>query len=183
MKLAKHVILVSGALAVAVVPALSERGHDAVSASRAFSIDGRRFLVQEAAGDVCSLVERELARRGIDTHGLSEHLASAVESRAVEPLREEQGVGAESAPPGGLESEHALRLETATGLVEIFFGHVAGTDKDIPRRFRSIGWECTETGTQGTPGMIAQLTTRKEASFVFLDKNQGRFLAIRRPVR
>ncbi len=183
MKVAKYVIPAVGAVALVVGQALSDRGSGAVSGSRAFSIDARRFIVQDAGDSSGSFVERELARMGIDTHDFSKRLASTPESRTVEPLREEPGGRDDSAHTGGLEPEHVLRLETPTGPVEISFGHVARGKKDFLRRLRSSGWECTETDAHGIPGTIAQLTTRKESSFVILEKTEGRFLAIRRPLR
>ena len=183
MKLVKCLILVLVVLALVVSRALSDRSGETVSGTRAFAIDGRRFLVEDPAADGLPLIERELAKRGIDTLRSSENLASVLDSRSVEPLREEPAEKRTPPLPRGLEQEHVLRLETATGPVEIAFGRVRCAEKDIIGRLRSSGWECRETDTHGAPGTIAQLTKGMETSFVILEKNEKRFLAIRRPVR
>lgn len=176
-------ILILAVLALVAGRALSDRNGETVSGTRAFAIDGRRFMVEDPAGDSFSLVERELAKRGIDTLRSSENLASVLDSRSVEQLREAPAEKGASPLPRGLEQEHVLRLETATGPVDIAFGRVVCAEKDIIGRLRSSGWECVESGTHGAPGAVAQLTKGKETSFVFLEKDERRFLAIRRPVR
>ncbi len=182
MRLVAGVLLVAAALAVAAGQAISDRGEP-LSVSHAFSIDGRRFVVEGPSRAGRSLVERELARQGIDVGAMPDDLGSAVGSAAVEPLREEPGDDAAPPLPGGFEAEHVLRLQSATGPFEIVFGRVARAHRDILRRLQSAGWECREVEARTTFGAIAQITGRKEASVVFLDKAEGRFLAIRRPAR
>lgn len=82
--------------------------------------------------------------------------------------------------PRGLDAEHVLRLETETGPVEIAVGRMVRTDKDLLARLRSSGWACREPAARGA---VAHLTKDREASFVVLEKDQGRFLAIRRVAR
>lgn len=183
MRAVKSLILILLVLALVVGRALSDRGRESVSATRAFAIDGRKFLVQDPNCDGISLVEQELAKRGIDTLPISTNLASTVDSRSTAPLREEPTEVRALPLPGGLEPDHILRLETMAGPVEIAFGRLVCKEKDLLGRLRSSGWKCRESGTYGAPGAIAQLTTRKEASFVLLEKNESRFLAIRRAVR
>ncbi len=183
MRRVKCLILILAILALVAGRALSDRSGETVSGTRAFAIDGRRFLVEDPDGDAFTLIERELAKRGIDTRRTSENLASVLHSRPVEQLREEPVEKGAPSLPRGLEQEHVLRLETATGPVEIAFGRVVCAEKDIIARLRSSGWDCRESDTPGVPGAVAQLTKGKETSFVFLEKDERRFLAIRRPVR
>jgi len=183
MRAVKSLILILLVLALVVGRALSYRGSESASVTRAFAIDGRRFLVEDPARDGFSLVERELAKRGIDMLPISTNLASALDTRSMAPLREEPAEVRGLPLPGGLEPDHVLRLETMAGPVDIAFGRVACKEKDLLERLRSSGWECRESGTHGAPGAIAQLTTRKEASFVLLEEDESRFLAIRRAVR
>lgn len=183
MRFVKWLALILVVLALVVGRALSDRGVEAVSGTRAFAIDGRTFLVEDPAVDGFSLVERELAKRGIDTLHSSENLASVLDAQSVEPLREEPAKKIAPPLPRGLEPDHVLSLETVTGPVEIAFGRVVCGQKDILGRLRSSGWECRESDTRGSPGAIAQLTKRKEAFFVLLERNEARFLAIRRAVR
>lgn len=183
MRILKCLVILLAVLALIVGRALSDRGADSISGTRAFAIDGRHFLAEDPAGDGPSLVERQLAMRGIDALPISQNLASALDFRSVEALREEPAEKGAAPLPRGLEPDHFLRLETVAGPVEIAFGRMVCGEKDIFGRLRSSGWECRESDTHGTSGAIAQLTTRKEASFVLLEKNERRFLAIRRPVR
>ncbi len=182
MKLAKYPLLVLGALALVAGQALSERGSDAISGTRSFSIDGRRFLVSEP-NDKHILIEGELARRGIHAPRVSDNLACVPTDHAVEALREEPPAPSTSSLPADLAPEHVLRLETASGRLEIAFGHLARSDKDALGRLRTKGWEWTKTSAGDGVGTIAHSTNGKEASFVFFDKNEGRFLAIRRAAR
>lgn len=183
MKAVKSLVLILVVLALVVGRALSDHGRESVSGTRAFAIDGRKFLVEDPARDGFPLVERELAKRGIETLPMLTNLASALDTRVVAPLREEPDKARALPLPDGLEPEHVLTLETMTGPVEIAFGRVVCTERDLLGRLRSAGWECRESGTLGAPGAIAQLTKRKDASFVLLEKDGRRFLTIRRAVR
>lgn len=183
MRHALCLVLVIAGLALVVGKALPDRGGVTVSDTREFSIDGRIFRVEDPAGDDFSLIARELSKLGIDTQPLSENLLSVLASGSVESLREEKAIKGAPALPRGLEPDHFLRLETGTGPIEIAFGRVVCGENNFLARLRSSGWECRDTDAQGTPGAVAQLTKRKETSFVLLEKNEGRFLAIRRSVR
>ncbi len=183
MRAAIGLLLVPAALAAAVGQALSGLDGEGFPSSRVFSIDGIRFSPGGPSGNSLSVVERELAKRGIDTVPVSASLRSAVDPGAVEPLREEPETIDAPPLPGGLKPEHFLRLQTATGPVELAFGHMDRARGDILRRLRADGWECKELDAHGAPGTIAQLSGRKEASVVLLEEAEGRFLSIRRPVR
>ncbi len=182
MRRAIGLLIIPAALAVATGPAMSGRG-EALSRSRAFSLDGRRFVVEGPSRNSQSLVAGELARRGIDAGKMTDDLRSATGSAPVEPLREEPMDHERPPLPCGLEAEHVLRLESAAGPVEIAFGRVGGPQGDILRRLRAAGWECREADARDASAAIARMTGRKEASIVLLDKAEGRFLAIRRAVR
>lgn len=183
MRRVGYLVIILVVLALLAGRALSDRGGEVISGTRAFAIDGTRFLVDDSANDGFSLVERELAKKGIDTHGVSKELASVLDSRSVEPLREEPAKKNALPHPRGLAPDHVLRLETPTGPVEITFGRVVCEEKNILTRLRSSGWECRDADAQGAPGAIAQITNGKETSFVLLEKNERRFLAIRRALR
>ncbi len=184
MRLKTGLLILPALLAAAAGQALSGRGAAIPApASRAFSIDGRRFMVEGPSPDGVSLVERELARRGIDADAIPAGLRAASGAATVEPLREEPGDADDLRLPGGLEAEHVLRLQSTTGPVEIALGRVDRAPENIVRQLRSAGWDCREVDAQGPPGTIARMTGRKEASIVLLDKTARRFLAIRRPAR
>jgi len=183
MRAVRFLLLVLVVVALVVGRALSDRGREPVSATRAFAIDGRKFLIGDPARDGFRLLERELAKCGIDALPISPNLASALDSRSMAPLREEPAEARAIPLPRGLEPDHILTLETTTGPVDIAFGRVSGTETDLLGQLRSAGWECRESDTHGAPGAIAQLTNRKDASLVLLEKNEKRFLAIRRAVR
>lgn len=183
MRRAGGLILILVVLVLLVGRALPDRSGEAASGTRAFAIDGRKFRVEDPAGDSTPLLERELAKSGIDTLRVSEDLASVIDSGSVEPLREEPVEESSFQLPRGLQRDHVLRLDAETGPVEIAFGRMDCAEKDIIGRLRSAGWECRESDTRGTAGTIAQITKEKEASFVLLDKDDNRFLAIRRAVR
>ncbi len=182
MRLAIGLLIIPAALAVATGPAMSGRG-EAPSGSRAFSLDGRRFVVEGPSRGSQSLVASELIRRGFDVGRMTDDLRSAIGPAPVEPLREESVDHVDPPLPCGLEAEHVLRLESTAGPVEIAFGRVGGPPGDILRRLRVAGWECRETDARDASAAVARMTGRKEASIVLLDKAEGRFLAIRRAVR
>lgn len=173
-------LLVLAILAAVVGRALSDRGSEPFSGTRKFTIDGRTFRVADPAVDSLSLLARELSERGIEIPLGSTDPFSVLDSPPVEALDEEPA--AKNAPtlPRGFETEHAMRLDTGAGPVEIAFGRVVCGEKDLLNRLRSSGWECLDPGM---PGAIAHVTKGKEASFVVLEKSERRFLAIRRAVR
>lgn len=182
MKSVKFLVPALVILLLVVGRALPDRGRS-VSGTRTFAIDGRRFLVEDPDLAGLSLIKRELETRGVDAPRGSNDLESVFDVRAVEPLREvPAGSGAPSLPPG-LQPDHNLRLETATGPVDITFGRVAGAEKEIVGRLRSSGWDCRESGRLESPGTIAEFTGKKETSVVLMDKNERRFLAFRRAVQ
>lgn len=183
MRPASYPILVLAALCLAAGQALSERGHEPATGTRAFSIDGKRFVVEETGADNRRVFERELARRGIDEPQLPRDVASVLELRTIEPLREALPAAPASLLPEGLAPDHVLRLETATGPVEVAFGRLARRDREILGRLDSRGWTCTETDAREGVRAVASRTKGKEASVVLLDRSEGRFLAIRRTVR
>lgn len=182
MKLAGSILLVIVILAVGVARALPYRGT-AGSGTRAFTIDGRRFHVEDAESVGLSLIKRELQGRGLDIPCAPDVLESVLEHRAVEQLREEPARSGAPPLPRGIEPDHAIRLETATGPIDILFGRVVSTDGDVLGRLRSSGWNCRESGPREAPGAIAHIAGQKEVSVVLLEKNERRFLAFRRAVR
>ncbi len=184
MKVATGLLLLPALLAAAAGHAISGRGEAfPAPAARAFSIDGRRFAVGCPSPDSFSLVERDLARRGIDAGAIPGGLRDAIGAATVEPLREEPGDADDIRLPGGFEAEHVLRLQSTTGPIEIAFGRVARAPENIVRQLRSAGWDCREADADGPLNTIARVTGRKEASIVLLDKTARRFLAVRRPPR
>ncbi len=184
MRVATSLLLLPALLAAAAGQALSGRREALPApASRVFSIDGRRFVVEEPSPDGSSFVERELARRGIETGAIPAGLRAAAGAATLEPLREEPGDVDNLRLPGGFEAEHVLRLQSTTGPVEIAFGRMDRAPEDIIRQLRSAGWDCRDVDAHSPPSTIARMTGRKEASIVLLDKTARRFLAIRRPAR
>ncbi|MGE5189686.1 MAG: hypothetical protein ACM3NF_06485 [Gemmatimonadota bacterium] len=167
-------------LAPVVGRALWVGGADAHSETRKFTIDGKAFRVSDPAVDGLSQLQGELERRGIDALPGSTDPLSLLDSRCPEALAEEPAEKAPAPLPRGLEADHAIRMETGTGPVEIVVGRLVGTNQDVLGRLRSSGWECRESGA---PGAIAHFTKGREASFVVLEENGRRFLAIRRPAR
>jgi hypothetical protein len=183
MKPAMYVaaILVAFAILAPVVGrALPERGGKTFSGSAEFTIDGRTFRVKDPAVDGRSLIERELAKRGIEALPVSTGPIPMLDSRPVEALDEEPAEKVAPAVPRGLEPDHVMRLETGTGPVEIVVGRMVCEEKDILGRLRTSGWECRDSGMHGA---IAHVTKDKEALFVVLEESNRRFLAIRRAVR
>ena len=174
------IALVAFAILAPVVGRALPDGCWTVPGSRAFTIDGRTFRVKDPAAYGMSLIERELARRGIGALPASTGPIHALDSRPAEALDEEPATESAPAVPRGLEPDHVLRLETGTGPVDIVVGRVACEEKELLGRLGSSGWECRDSGM---PGAIAHVTNDKEAFFVVLEKGKRRFLAIRRAAR
>lgn len=173
-------LVVFAILAPVVGRALPDSGRGTFPGSRAFTIDGRTFRVKDPAAFGMSLIERELARRGIGALPASTGPIPALDSRPAEALDEEPARKSAPAVPRGLEPDHVMRLETGAGPVDIVVGRVVCEEKDLMGRLRSSGWECRDSGI---PGAIAHVTKDKEASFVVLEKSKRRFLVIRRAAR
>lgn len=167
-------------LVLAALPAFSGHGRKPISSTKGFIIDGRRFLVEESAGDDLSLLRRELTRQGLNvslpggpsaTHPcFSDALREDIENIRPPAL---------SLPPG-FRPERTMRLETGTGAIDLSFGRIDIPGRMVRDRLSSSGWECV--AGDGIPSAYSVATREKgrETAIVFLEEKEGKFLLVRR---
>lgn len=168
------------ALAGAAVPALSVTVAPFFSSTRGFSLDGERFALERSDEGDFSLVRRELARSGIDVPPFDDDLpphpalAFAVRREGRERVRWV------TALPAGFEIRHSLVLQSAEGPVGISFGACTQRYEASRRRLAANGWTCEDLDAGAKRGCVATRSSGKENSLVFLEEEEGKFLAVRR---
>lgn len=168
--------------AAAITHARSGGGNLPESSTRAFFIDGRSFEVGTPGTGDLSLLERELKSAGLET--VPPDAIPLLLSRSIpDPLREHPPAtaGIYTALPAGFEAEHAMRMETESGPVEIAFG---GVKAGVGRAFRGLcsdGWDCGAPDPDEARPLLATKTKGGETSIVLLVEKEARFLFLRRP--
>jgi len=165
---------------LAVLPAFSGHSRKPVSSTKGFIIDGKRFLVEESAGNELAVLSRELARHGINVPLSGE--TSASHPFFADALRE---VADTISPPAlslpkGFRPERTMRLETGTGAIDISFGRIEVSGRMAQDRLSASGWECV--ARDGIPSATSIATQKKgrETAIVFLEEKEGKFLLVRR---
>lgn len=181
MKFPLLALLAIAVFAAAVTHARPGAGTLPESSTRVFSMDGRRFAVETPGPGDLSLLERELKNAGLDS--IPPDAVPSILPRPLPVLLRElpsATSGSVKALPAGLEAEHAIRMETESGPVEIAFGGVKAGAGNIHRKLCASGWECS--GTDADDGMprLATKTKGGDTSIVLLDRKEARFLFLRR---
>jgi hypothetical protein len=168
------------ASAGAAVPALSLTVAPLFSSTRGFSLDGERYVLERSGEGDFSLVRRELARSGIRVPpfeaDIPPHpaLAFALRREGRETVRWRNRL------PAGFEIRHSLVLHSPEGPVGISFGASAQRYDASRRRLAANGWTCDELEGGGKRRCLATRSSGKESTLVFLEEEEGRFLAVRR---
>ena len=177
----RHFLLAAILLPVlSALPAFSGYGRKPLSSTKGFIIDGKRFLVEESAGDDLAVLNRELTR-----HGLNVPLSgnpSASHPFFADALRE---VADTISPPAlslpkGFRPERTMRLETGTGAIDISFGRIEVSGRMAQDRLSASGWECVAPNDIPSKTSVATQKKGRETAIVFLEEKEGKFLLVRR---
>jgi hypothetical protein len=167
-------------LVLVAIPDSSVSGRKPLSSTKAFSIDGRRFFLEESAGNDLSLLRRMLLHQGLDVPLAG---APSPEHPAfTDALREEAGKVSPpplSLPPG-FRSEHTLRLESGSAPVDIASGRIEISGALARSRMSASGWECIAQDVLPSATNVSRQIKGRETLLVFLDEKEGRFLLFRR---
>ncbi|MBI5419157.1 MAG: hypothetical protein HZA60_03615 [Deltaproteobacteria bacterium] len=170
-------ILVIG---LAALPALSAQTRAKIlSSTKAFSIDGKRFLLETSAGDDLSLISRELKKQGLDIQ--FDGPPSPLDSRFVDILREngEPGPLPPLPLPHGLKAEHVMRMETSSGPIDLAFGTSDVPARTALDRLRASSWECVRADHGKGPAFMASMKKGRETFIVLLEEKERDFLFLR----
>ena len=165
---------------LAALPAFSGHGRKPLSSTKGFIIDGKRFLVEESAGNDLSLLSRELTRQGLNV--VLPGKPSATHPFFDDALREDVGnipPPAMSLPPG-FHPERTLRLESGTGPIDLAFGEIDVSGRTARNRLSASGWECVARDDIPPATSVATQKKGRETAIVFLEEKEGKFLLVRR---
>lgn len=162
------------------LPALSGKNQKKLFTTKAFTIDGQRFLLEKSAGDDISLILRELARKGFEIPLSCSSQPS--NPYLVDALRED----ARTSPmpnlhfPHGLRAEHVMHMESEAGPIALAYGVMDPRGPEIRQRLSASGWQCIEAGHGQEQVAVATLKKGRETFIVFLEEKEGKFLLAHR---
>ncbi len=169
--------LLVGALSVYALPA---RQGAAISATRAFSLNGKWYSVGKPAESE-SLLRKELSKRGIDmprsSRGPGEPAGCTVV--ALSEIPSKNRFRPPPLPPG-FRVETSVQMESGDGWIEIAHGSIP-SGKDYARKALSAaGWKFIDTEKSGRTFFLATLHKERENSIVFLEEKEGNCLLVRK---
>jgi hypothetical protein len=160
------------------LPVFPEHRQKMISSTKAFFINGKRYLIEKAAGGDMSLIHRELLRHGWDVH-------IPGNSRPGNPyfedaLREDDGA-ATSAPiaiPQGLHPEHVVQMVSDSGPVELVVGSMDARGSSARNRLPNR-WKHIESDHVINPQW--RYGKKGKETFLVFWKEKGKFLLMRKP--
>jgi hypothetical protein len=162
------------------LPAWPEKSRPVFSSTRSFTIDGKKYRVENSPGNDFSLIRKELLRQGIDPPlpDVRQEGTPFVNDAAREVS------GSTSNPsvplPHGLHAEHFLQMESETGPVALVLGTMVDASSQIRRQLSALRWECVESGSGPAPVVVATMRKGRETFIVLLEEKEGKFLLVRR---
>ncbi len=168
-------------ISILALPALPDHRQKMISSTKSFLINGKRYLLEKAAGGDVSLIRRELKSHGRDaplpgnTQPANPYFEDA--------LREDNGTTS-SAPipfPQGLHPEHVVQMVSDSGLVELAVGTMDACWPSVRNRLPESGWKRIEAAQGQEPVAVAIRKNGKETFLVFLEEKRGKFLLLRKP--
>jgi hypothetical protein len=163
------------------LPAFPDHRQKMISSTKAFFINGKRYLLEKAAGGDMSLIRRELKRHGRDVHIPGNSLPGT--SYFEDALREDIGTTS-SAPiaiPNGLRPEHIVQMVSDSGPVELVVGSMDARGSSARIRLPESEWKHIESAQGQHPIAAALRKNGKETFLVFLEEKRGKFLIVRKP--
>jgi hypothetical protein len=163
------------------LPAFPDHRQKMISSTKAFFINGKRYLLEKAAGGDMSLIRRELKRHGRDVHIPENSLPG--NPYFEDALREENGTtsSAPIAMPKGLHPEHIVQMVSDSGPVELVVGSMDARGSSARNRLPESEWEHIESVHSQHPIAVALRKNGKETFLVFLEEKRGKFLLVRKP--
>jgi hypothetical protein len=164
------------------LPALPEQRRSMISITRAFIIDGRRYLAEKCEGGDMKLIQRQLSRRGIEI-SLPDSGGDRPSNPCLANALVEDGAASilTSLPvPEGLHAEHKLRMESDSGPLDIVTGPIKTDLPSIRSRMCDRGWIFVDASRSAQPILIATQKKEKETFLVLLDEKERKFLFVRR---
>jgi hypothetical protein len=162
----------------AALPARTERNQGPASRTKAYSVDGRKFIPNPSAGDDLDPLRREFEKLGF---GESFPGLSSPQSLVFRPPLVEDAAGGAIPPPPlpqGFRLERIIRMDSDIGSVDLGYGSTEHRGVSLLDRMRAARWECLPAGGGGISA--ATIRKEKESSLVFLEEKEGKFLIIRR---
>ena len=177
MKIGRIIVAAATAGLAGALLGYPARGRDADSTARAFSIDGRRYLVGEG-GTAAAALLRDLQRLAVTDPATPREFPADVFIDGSAPLWEVKGPpDSVTAVPAGMRPRHVLRLEREDGPVEVVVGALDRPAGPLHDALVSAGW--LSTGAGPTRRLVHR-TKGKETSIVLMEEKEGRFLLLRR---
>ena len=169
------ITLAAAFLAIPAIPGL-RRGN--ISATRSFSIDGQRYLLDPSLNDDLSGIREELHRLRIHTPTLrSTRPINRFFAEGIRKIGDQMPDTKPQIPPG-LRAERVIRTNSDASSVEMAVGTMERHGPETRRRLTDSGWDCFIP----VPGRTAVTIKNKgrETTIVLLEENEGKFLLIRR---
>lgn len=148
-------------LCVLALPALSDR-RKTLSSTKAFLIDGKRYLVEKPAG-------KEITSANPIFDGALREVDGTTSSSSGLPV------------PKGLRPEHVVQMVSDSGPVELAVGSMKDRGASVRNRLPASGWKLIDLPHDREPIAVATLSKGKESYVVFLEEKSGRFLLVRKP--
>lgn len=167
---------VAGALTVSAFP----RGAgDIVSATRAFSLDGRWYSVGKPS-DGDSVLREKLKDMGIDVSKIPSGIISpsGFFIEALSDISSKRTAGTVSVP-SCLREEHVMQLTSENGSIDISFGKISASRDQAKKGLVALGWKLSGTINSGNPVSFATIRNERENSIVLLEEKEGSYLSIR----
>lgn len=162
------------------LPAIPDHRQKKMSTTKAFLINGKRYLLEKIPGGDASLIRRELLRRGLDVH--IQGNARPGNPYFEDALREDNRMtpNAPFAIPQGLHPEHVVQMVSDSGPVELAVGSTDAGHSARNHLFETE-WKRIESAQGRNPIAVAMRNNGKENLLVFLEEKSGKFLLMRKP--
>lgn len=168
-------------LLLTTLPAMPEQRQKLLSSTKTFLIDGQRYRVEKSAGGDLDLIRRQLAQRGWDLPAPVTRDPGPANPIYSDSLRMEGDAAPHSlAIPDGLHTEHILRMESASGPIDLVEGSMDAIPPPIHNRMRECGWTFIDAGQVRDPLSLAILNKGRETFLVLLDEKERKFLLVHR---
>lgn len=149
-------------LCVLALPALPDHHRRTISSTKAFLIDGKRYLLEKPAG-------KEIASTNPNFDCALREVDGTTSSSSGLPV------------PKGLRPEHVVQMVSDSGPVELAVGSMEDRGASVRKRLPTSGWKFIDLPRSREPVAVATLSKGKESYVVFLEEKSGKFLLVRKP--
>ena len=162
MKTTPFLVTATLLLCVLALPALPDHRRRMISSTKAFLIDGKRYLLEKPAG-------KEIASANSIFDGALREVGRTTSSPSGLPV------------PKGLRLEHVVQMVSDSGPVELAVGSMEVRMASVRNRLPASGWKFIDLPRSPEPVAAATLSKGKESYVVLLEEKSGKFLLVRRP--